>query len=94
MLIKSIEFNYESIPYIPNELVDIIIDYLDYEKYYKPLHIYLLKGVINNIGDLSIGMCYNNISPKIAWKYFGGGYNNVDDFDEFDEFDEFDDFDE
>lgn len=50
-MIKKID--YKNIPTLPTELVDIIIDYADYEKYCKPKHYKLLKGVINDIGDMA-----------------------------------------
>lgn len=48
------ELNYKNIPDLPTELVDIIIDYADYEKYCKPDHYEKLKGVINDIGDMAL----------------------------------------
>ncbi len=48
------ELNYKIIPYLPTELVDIIVDYGDYEKYCKPQHYENLKGVINDIGDMAL----------------------------------------
>ena len=47
------ELNYKNIEYLPDELVDMIVDYLDYEKYCKPKHYEKLKGVINDIGDMA-----------------------------------------
>lgn len=47
------ELNYKNIEYLPDELVDMIVDYLDYEKYCKPQHYENLKGVINDIGDMA-----------------------------------------
>lgn len=47
------ELNYKNIPYLPTELVDIIVDYGDYEKYCKPQHYEKLKGIINDIGDMA-----------------------------------------
>lgn len=50
-MIKKID--YKNIPTLPCELVDLIADYLDYEKYCKPKHYKLLKRVINDIGDMA-----------------------------------------
>ena len=50
-MIKKLD--YKNIPTLPCELVDIIADYLDYEKYCKPKHYKLLKRVINDIGDMA-----------------------------------------
>ena len=58
-MIKKI--NYKNIPYLPTELVDIIVDYGDYEKYCKPQHYEQLKKVINDIGDMSSFQCIDEI---------------------------------
>ena len=57
--------------YLPPEIVDIIADYRDYEKYYKPSHYENLKGVINDIGDMAGIM--QTISPNIVWQCWGPG---------------------
>ena len=56
-------FNHENVPYLPDELVDIIVDYVDYEKYCKPQHYDLLQGVINDIGDMASIM--TDIKPSV-----------------------------
>lgn len=61
--------------YIPPEIVDIIADFRDYEKYYKPKHSELLLGVINDIGDIA-AICsaeVNHIQPNIVWQCWGPG---------------------
>ena len=67
------ELNYKNIPYLPIELVDIIVDYGDYEKYCKPQHYEQLKGVINDIGDMSSFQCIdkNLLSCCIARQCWG-----------------------
>ena len=67
------ELNYKNIPYLPTELVDIIVDYGDYEKYCKPQHYEQLKGVINDIGDMSSFQCIdkNLLSCCIARQCWG-----------------------
>ena len=60
---------------LPFELVDLIADYHDYEKYYKPSHYENLKGVINDIGDMASIM--HTIMPNIAWQCWGAGANNL-----------------
>ena len=62
-------FDYNSVPYLPNELVYIIADFLDYEKYYKPHHYELLKGVINNIGDMAC--TFNIMQPSLSALLYG-----------------------
>jgi hypothetical protein len=59
---------------IPYEIVDIIIDFIDYKKYeHKPL----FKNVLSDIND--IGTLYNNnndfnIEPRIAYLCWGAGH--------------------
>ena len=67
------ELNYKNIPYLPIELVDIIVDYGDYEMYCKPQHYEQLKGVINDIGDMSSFQCIdeNLLSCCIARQCWG-----------------------
>tara|TARA_Y100000992_G_scaffold294341_1_gene253975 strand:+ start:98 stop:469 length:372 start_codon:yes stop_codon:yes gene_type:complete len=62
-------FDYNSVPYLPNELVYIIVDFLDYEKYYKPQHYELLKGVINNIGDMA--STFSIMQPSLSALLYG-----------------------
>ena len=79
--------------YIPTEVVDMIADYHDYEKYCKPEHAKKLKEVINNIGDLAALMNTedNNICPNIAWQCWGPGakylyWNSEVDDDDYEEY--------
>ena len=66
---KRKTFDYNNIPHLPNELVYIIADFVDYEKYCKPQHYELLKGVINNIGDMA--STYNAIQPSLSALIYG-----------------------
>lgn len=66
---KIKEFDYQNIPYLPNELVYIIADFVDYEKYCKPQHYELLKGVINNIGDMA--STFNIMQPSLSALIYG-----------------------
>lgn len=64
--------------YLPPEIVDIIADYQDYDKYCKPSHIENFKGIINDIGDMAVFQDIegHNMSPSIAWQCWGiGSYN-------------------
>lgn len=56
--------------YLPPEIVDIIADFHDYEKYCKPKHYDLLKGIINDIGDMALIMP-SGIHPYIAAQCWG-----------------------
>jgi hypothetical protein len=42
--------------YIPAEIVDLIADYHDYDKYCKPKHQEKFKEVINEIGNMAVIM--------------------------------------
>lgn len=68
--------------FIPPELVDMIADYHDYDKYCKPAHIEKLKEVINDIGDMAAIMEIDNytIPPNLAWQCWGTGADEFHDF--------------
>lgn len=55
--------------YLPVELVRMIADYHDYDKYYKPSHRNLLKDVLKDIKDMAEIMTY--IQPRIAYECWG-----------------------
>ena len=60
--------------YLPCEIIDIIADFHDYDKYCKPAHSVSIKPVLDNINDLhnNLGLADNkNISPFIAKLIFG-----------------------
>ena len=67
--------NMTTLTYLPSEVVDMIADYHDYEKYCKPEHAEKLQEVINNIGDLAAIMDTENrnMCPNIAWQCWGPG---------------------
>ena len=71
---KCIDF--KRIPYLPNELVNYIADYLDYEKYYKPGHSEKMIDVIEDIEDMG-EIFRETIEPKIAKLCWGGGLKEV-----------------
>tara|TARA_Y100000389_G_C17373976_1_gene470608 strand:+ start:109 stop:330 length:222 start_codon:yes stop_codon:yes gene_type:complete len=55
--------------YIPEEIVDIIADFHDYEKYCKPKHSKNLNHVLNDIVDM--GKIMETIQPRIAKECWG-----------------------
>lgn len=57
--------------YLPVELVDIIADYHDYDKYCKPQHKEKYQDVISDI--YSMGEIMPFISPSIALQCWGNG---------------------
>lgn len=61
--------NVQKIPYIPEELVNIIADYHDYDKYCKPDHQSKFKDVMCDI--ISMSEVMNTISAKIAKECWG-----------------------
>ena len=66
--------NYKNLPYLPEELVNIIADYHDYEKYYKPFHFKNYQNVMNDI--INMGNIMDPISAQIAWNCWGPGFIN------------------
>lgn len=74
-----LDLNSGKIIYLPEEIVNIIADYHDYEKYCKPQHYELLKGVINDIGDIAqildpikpclVRQCWGNLSYQLEDDY-------------------------
>ena len=65
----------ENMIYIPSELVNIIADYHDYDKYCKPQHREKLKFVIDDIKSMSEIMSI--ISPNLAYQCWGLGSNLI-----------------
>jgi len=57
--------------YIPVEIVDLIADYHDYDKYCKPKHQEKFKEVMNDIGNMASIM--PTIMPNLAWQCWGSG---------------------
>ena len=66
------KFNYHNIEYLPNEMIEKIIDYLDYEKHCKPKHYTKWRYVIKDVSDMGEKM-YDGIKPSIAWQCWGPG---------------------
>lgn len=61
---------------MPTEVVDIIADYHDYEKYCKPKHKLLLKNILDNIKDIREIMP-STIRPNIIWHCWGPGAKHL-----------------
>lgn len=61
--------NMQKITYIPEELVDMIADYHDYDKYCKPEHESKFKSVMGDI--INMGEVMQPISAKIAKECWG-----------------------
>ena len=68
-------FEAKNLNRLPFELVDLIADYHDYDKYCKPQHYELLKGIINDIGDMASIM--PTISPVLARQCWGPGAKHL-----------------
>ena len=56
---------------IPYEIIDIIIDFIDYQKYHKLKFIEVLNDILQMS---SIFTNDNNLPPNIAYKCWGNGY--------------------
>ena len=77
---KELQIN--NLPLLPREIVNMIADYNDFEKYCKPEHKKKFKFVMDDI--FSISKIMNPISAKIAWdcwgpgsKYLNTNYENI-----------------
>ena len=68
------------LPFIPHDIVNIIADYHDFEKYCKPQHYEKLKEVINDIDDMASIM--PNIRPQIVWECWGLGSSKLLELDD------------
>jgi hypothetical protein len=55
--------------YLPTELISEIIDYNDYEKYYKKDHVKNFKNVLLDIHNMNEIMC--TISPTLTMQCWG-----------------------
>jgi len=62
--------------YIPVEIVDLIADYHDYDKYCKPKHQEKFKEVINDIGNMASIMPI--INPVLVWQCWGPGAKHLE----------------
>jgi len=60
---------------LPVELVHIIADYHDYEKYCLPSHKRHFRYVIDDIKIMS-GIIQPNLSPSLAYLCWGTGWNS------------------
>ncbi len=60
---------YNIMKYLPKELVNIIADFHDYEKYCKPVHKIKYEKVLDDI--INMGDIMNTISPIIAKECWG-----------------------
>ena len=57
---------------IPIEIVEFIIEYVDYIKYHKKIY----KNVLEDINDISnIFTKDNNLPPNIVYTCWGNGWN-------------------
>lgn len=61
---------------LPNELILEITDFIDYEKYCKPVHQNVLKNVLEDILDMSTIIGNDVLSPQIAYECWGKGWQN------------------
>jgi hypothetical protein len=61
--------NLKNLSYLPSELVDIIADFHDYDRYYKPSHKLNLRNVLYDIQTMNSIM--KPISAKLAKECWG-----------------------
>tara|TARA_Y100000816_G_C25742353_1_gene390603 strand:+ start:68 stop:283 length:216 start_codon:yes stop_codon:yes gene_type:complete len=62
--------------YIPIEIVDLIADYHDYDKYIKPIHKEKLNLVLKDIKTMSEIM--HPIIPNISYMCWGNGWKYLE----------------
>ena len=61
---------------LPDELILEITDFIDYEKYCKPVHQNVFKNVLEDILDMSAITGMELLSPLIAYECWGKGWEN------------------
>jgi hypothetical protein len=66
--------------YIPKEIINLIADYHDYDKYCKPTHKINYQHVLNDIIDM--GKILKPIYPSIAYKCWNEHENMVGLYDD------------
>ena len=61
--------------YLPREIIDLIADYHDYDKYCKPLHEKKYSDVLQDIRDMANFQSINLmcLSVRIAYECWGPG---------------------
>lgn len=65
---------------LPIDLIIYIIDFIDYEKYYKPIHRKKFKNVLSDIYTMST-IIEGSLIPRLAWQCWGNGWPEVWDYD-------------
>lgn len=69
------EPNKELMYNIPFEIVELIADYHNYEKYCKPKHKKLFKNVLNDLNSIFNILTGDHISPHIVYTCWGNGWD-------------------
>ena len=60
---------------IPLEIIDLIADYHDYEKYCKPKHQKIYKDVLDDLNNI-FKIINGFIPPNIVYTCWGAGWTN------------------
>lgn len=63
--------------FLPEDVVNIIADFHDYQKYCKPIHKKLFQPVVDDI--IKMGAIMDFISPTIAYNCWGPGSKYLED---------------
>jgi hypothetical protein len=71
---------------LPTEIVDIIADFHDYDKYCKPIHKKDYELVMIDIED--INNTFRNMKPSVVKKFWGNSWDNLMEDSEEDLYDE------
>ena len=65
---------------LPIDMIIYIIDFIDYEKYCKPIHKKKLEKVLIDIHSMA-NIFEGSLIPSIAWQGWGNGWPEVWDYD-------------
>lgn len=60
---------------IPFEIIDLIADYHDYEKYCKPNHQKMYKNVLDDLNNI-FELFHGFIPPNIVYTCWGAGWSD------------------
>lgn len=74
------DIEYNLLKKLPNEIINKVVDYIDYERYDKPKHTKSLLDVLQDVLDMSeltlTPESGETLSCRIAWKCWGLGLHD------------------
>ena len=60
---------------LPIEIIDLIADYHNYEKYSKPKHKLIFNNVLKDLHNIFNILAGDNIPPNLVYICWGNGWN-------------------